>query len=359
MTLTRWKMLAGVLGVSLGGLAVAAQCPKTDASKGGKSEPIVALAPPVAEKSKSSEPAPPAVLPDLPSLPALPEVPTKAPDALPPVKLPESSSSPIIPASGTETKPDTKPATPPAPPALPGATGLPSTPELPKPSLPGTPPAPPVGDKNLPSLPPELPSIGKPEVVPPPSKTTPSLPPELPPMKVTPAAPGGTLPPPLPGSNATPPPPVGGFEVPAIDPLATQVKPIAATGGGSAPVQAVAQIATKFRIVLRVGEGEPTFEVRCGDDLVLKVACEKVDIKSPEKGNGPSVVKATGKVRFAGFGAEGVCEELSFLAGTGEVRMSGAVKVQVKDKLGRVESELASDSINYKLDPAQHSVVKP
>jgi hypothetical protein len=116
---------------------------------------------------------------------------------------------------------------------------------------------------------------------------------------------------------------------------------------------------TKFRILLRVGEGEPTFEVRCGDDLVLKVACEKVDVKSPEKGSGLSSVKASGKVRFAGFGAEGTCDELSFLAGTGEVSMTGAVKIHVKDKLGRIESELSTESARYKLDPCPTGLAKP
>jgi hypothetical protein len=109
-------------------------------------------------------------------------------------------------------------------------------------------------------------------------------------------------------------------------------------------------LVTKFRIVLRVGEGDPSFEVRSGDDLILKVVCEKVDVKSPEKGQGLSAVKASGKVRFAGFGAIGNCDELSFLAGTGEVTMTGAVRIQVKDKLGRVESELTTESVKYKLD---------
>ena len=111
-------------------------------------------------------------------------------------------------------------------------------------------------------------------------------------------------------------------------------------------------VASKYRILLRVGEGEPTFEVKCGDDLILKVICEKIDIKSPEKGSGPSAVKASGKVRFVGFGAEGICEELSFLAGTGEVTMTGAVKIQVKDKLGRIESELSTETMKYRIDPA-------
>jgi hypothetical protein len=121
------------------------------------------------------------------------------------------------------------------------------------------------------------------------------------------------------------------------------------TGPGKAPIQQISGAESKFRIVLRVGEGEPTFEVKNGDNLVLKVACEKVDIKSPEKG-GMSEVIARGKVRFAGFGAEGSCDELKFFAGNGEVSMSGDVKVVVRDKLGRVESELTSTTLKYKID---------
>ena len=90
--------------------------------------------------------------------------------------------------------------------------------------------------------------------------------------------------------------------------------------------------------------------MKYGDNLVLKVACEKVDIKSPEKGTGLSEVTAKGKVQFAGFGAIGTCDELSFMAGTGEVRMAGNVKVLVKDKLGRVESELTTATMKYKID---------
>jgi hypothetical protein len=139
----------------------------------------------------------------------------------------------------------------------------------------------------------------------------------------------------------------------APPPPTTVTKP-AATGGVAGITTAVPApaAASKYRIVLRVGEGEPTFEVRCGDDLMLKVVCEKVDVKSPEKGQGLSAVKASGQVRFAGFGAEGTCDELSFLAGSGTVEMTGKVKIQVKDKLGRVESELTTENMKYKIDPA-------
>ena len=144
-------------------------------------------------------------------------------------------------------------------------------------------------------------------------------------------------------------PPASRPDVPAFDPPMQAV--IVPDGGITSMEMKHGKLATKFRILLRVGEGEPTFEVRSGDDLVLKVACERVDVKSPEKGSGLAAVKASGKVRFAGFGAEGTCDELSFLAGTGEVMMTGAVNVKVKDKLGRVESELSADSAKYRLDP--------
>jgi len=121
------------------------------------------------------------------------------------------------------------------------------------------------------------------------------------------------------------------------------------------PASGVSSSASKFRIVLRVGEGEPTFEVRNGDDLVLKVVCDKVDVKAPEKGTGPSTVKASGKVHFVGFGAEGTCDELAFLAGTGEVAMTGNVTIHVKDKLGRVESELTTETVKYKIDASATS----
>ena len=141
-----------------------------------------------------------------------------------------------------------------------------------------------------------------------------------------------------------------------IDPPASTLKP---TPAAIVPVSNVSTSASKFRIVLRVGEGEPTFEVRSGDDLLLKVMCEKVDIKSPEKGPGPSIVKATGKVRFTGFGAEGTCDELAFLAGTGEVDMTGSVRIHVKDRLGRVESELSTETMKYKIDPSATGSLKP
>ena len=48
------------------------------------------------------------------------------------------------------------------------------------------------------------------------------------------------------------------------------------------------------------------------------------------------------------------------MAGTGEVSMAGEVKVQMKDKLGRVESELSTSTLKYKIDTsAIGAAIKP
>jgi hypothetical protein len=51
---------------------------------------------------------------------------------------------------------------------------------------------------------------------------------------------------------------------------------------------------------------------------------------------------------------------LSFLAGDGSVQLQGRVVVRVKDKLGRVESELSGDTLRYRIDPSAISgILRP
>lgn len=428
--LSRWKLMAGILGVSLGGLAAAAsQCPKWDRSKGRTEESAAVKADPKASPAGApSTPAPLVpVTPDVPAIPAAPSLtpagPTspapitltppatvdlpkstplpmgplpslpevtpaaaKLPDVPPaPNGLPTLPATPVVPLTPTPSAaiPATKPSELPAPPAVdtakkpvatPPAPPVPSTPPsgdlLPPPGLPGTPNSPPL--KLKPPTQPTLPTEFAPEPMKSDTGTIPLPTPEVSPMKPATMQPviGASgmqqVVPPTPPVAAPPAPKPTPPAVVANDPLVLPVetpqlphidrptpplpgKPMTDAPPAPTPVQAsVAD--SKFRIVLRVGEGEPTFEVKNGDNLMLKVACEKVDIKSPEKGGGLSEVTARGKVRFVGFGAEGTCDELKFMAGTGEVSMSGEVKVQVKDKLGRVESELTSGSLKYKLD---------
>lgn len=351
---TRWKLMAGVLGVSLAGLAgIAGPCPKADPR--ADDLPKLPDPPKVPSGVTPDKPAPPPV--DLPppapsSLPALPDL--KVPPPSPPKaadKKPEVAKKPDPAPSLPPAAPLTAGVTLPQVPTGPAAPALPA--DLPKPSAPAV--APPVaapapatpldvpvlgsGPVTLPSAPPAgatvvpetnrdvfAPPVPKPAAVTPLPDATKSLEIKGATVGLQPAGTGAAAPPEL--------------AAPAAEPVKPAVVPASAT----------VAVPSKFRIVLRVGEGEPVFEVRHGDDLVMKVVSERVDVKSPEKGPGLSALTATGKVRFVGFGSEGTCDSLSFLAGTGEVALSGGVKVQVKDKIGRVESELTADQMKYKID---------
>ena len=313
MLFSRWKLFTGALGLSIGGLATfGGQTPKPADS------PLMVRADekPLPPPPSVAQPVSPAaiVLPTVPSVvpPSFPGTPPSAPVIeLPGLPLPDSKP--------TETKlpPSTKPVTTMDLAVLPvsGVT---------LPPLPSAPPPPISALSSNPPVTPSLPPMPKPSPF-----VLPELPDSLPPMPKPSPFVSQELPPSLPPMPAPTAPPV-------------TVSP------------------SKFRIVLRVGNGEATFEVRHDDDLVMKVVCEKVDIKSREKGQGPSSITATGNVRFVGFGAEGSCESLSFLAGTGEVSLVGNVNVKVRDKIGRVESELHADKMKYKLDQnALTGAIKP
>lgn len=326
MTLSCWKILAGVVGVSLGGLAAfGGQAVRPGQTQRAAQTPLEPMVPPAGTGKPTTPiglpapavefPAIPAGAPVLPEAPMLPEAPPPTPVAAP--KPPAVVDLPTLDAP--------KPA------------------ELPKPA-----------EFKAPAMSPPaaLPVVEAPREVTPAAAVQPPAPPAAPAVDLLPS-PAASVPPapPAPATPAAPPAVVDLPAAPAAPAVADPLIAAPAPARSAAPAPTTtAPTTTRFRIILRVGEGEPMFEVRQGDDLMMKVVCERVDIKSPEKGSGPSAIRAMGKVRFVGFGAEGACDELSFLAGTGEVSMTGAVKVQVKDKLGRVESELTSDKLQYRLD---------
>ena len=88
-----------------------------------------------------------------------------------------------------------------------------------------------------------------------------------------------------------------------------------------------------------------------GDDSVLKVVCQKVDIKSPEKGNGPSAVKACGQVRFAGFGAEGTCEESAIPGRYRRGRHDRGCENSGEGQARTCRVRAFHRSVKYKIDP--------
>ena len=394
MTMSRWKVMAGVLGVSLGGLAaVAGPCPKPSPTQTSRAAdgPVAGETPKVppggSSAPKQAVPTAPIDVPPLSPPSQLPPLPPSAGSEALPLPLPAAASKPAkplalpeMPVAGKKPIEAPKPDAMPTGGVIPVGALLPPTPasEVKVPAAPPTAPVPLTPPQGTEPVLPTAPLTPAGALTPGP---TPPMPADLPPA--SPSKPADLVPPPSKPSPASP----GAKEIQptappvVVPPMPQEVIPDLSVPIGSSPARtpnvvtpvttpvvptttvttaAATTPATKFKIVLRVGEGEPLFEVRHGDDLVMKVLCEKVDIKSPEKGQGLSAVTATGKVRFVGFGAEGTCDSFSFLAGTGEVLMTGNVKVQVKDKIGRVESELTTDKMQYRLDTsAMPGTLKP
>jgi hypothetical protein len=102
------------------------------------------------------------------------------------------------------------------------------------------------------------------------------------------------------------------------------------------------------KLTLRLGSGEPRFEIRDKntDDVMFKVIAEGIELKQPEKTpvkSSMTGLKASGMVRFFGPGIEGTCSELTLISGSGELLLAG--NVHLKTKRGRIWSEVNSDKM--------------
>lgn len=106
-----------------------------------------------------------------------------------------------------------------------------------------------------------------------------------------------------------------------------------------------------LQVGLKLGDGQPQFEVCRGDDVLLKVVCTGVDVKAPsEKGEPFSVLRASGTVRFTAPGCEGTCEELVVHPVTGDVILTKGV--EVKCKLGKGSTTMKAEQMMFKLGTA-------
>jgi hypothetical protein len=116
--------------------------------------------------------------------------------------------------------------------------------------------------------------------------------------------------------------------------------------------QASGSSVCKLKMLVRLGDGRPRFEIRTSDsaDLLFKVYAEKVDMQpAPEgaKTNPIAGVTAVGQVRFVGPGVEGTCDQLCVLSGTGEVLLKG--NVSMKTKRGKTWSEMTAEKMIYQI----------
>jgi len=132
--------------------------------------------------------------------------------------------------------------------------------------------------------------------------------------------------------------------LPAVVPV-LKTAPSVQTTGYTAPGLTAEK---KFKVLLQFGDTLPKFEIRDGEETLLKVVADKVDVKSPaERSELWATLKATGQVKFVTPGGEGVCDELSVMPGSGEVVASGSVKFTTS--WGKVETAVTSERMTFKL----------
>lgn len=319
MSWNRWKVLACTLTVGVGGLAVFATPPATD-----KAEP-------------PKEPAP------LPKLTAKPESPVNGSDTPDPIKPAKGEVFDLdipIPATPTNSEePKKKPAevivVPPAPLILPVS----GDDQFKAPIKPDDKSAAPPLKIDPPKLPAK--SDDKRGVVPPPSKIdSPIIPKEISvpsvpsPMPEVPK-PSAVKPPAV---DVSPLPPVAG-DAPSRPHLMPDVR--------NPPPEPTA----KLKLLLRMGDGQPRFEIRniASTELLLKVYGERIDMQSPPDQKSSSLVgvSAAGHVRFTAPGIEGTCDQLTILSATGEVLLKG--NIHLKSKNGKGWSEMTAEKMVYQI----------
>lgn len=272
--------------------------------------------PPIVETAKIPEPPKPIDIskPSIPEpKPSIPEVKTEIPRLEEPTK---PALNPLIPAAAATplplpipSGPESRPATVPAQPLL---------------AIPGSAPSP---VAETPSIPAPVPTNITPEKIEP---GLPAVPVFAEPIKPAPTAVAPTA--------------AVGEQTP---PRLIENKPIPASSSPTLP-EPTTTAEKKLKVILHLGDERPRFEVRDGDDVYLKVLCERVDVKSPgENGENMSVLRATGKVKFTTPGGEGTCDELMLTAGTGQVTVQG--KVAFKYNWGKVETTVSGNSMTFRL----------
>ena len=347
MSLNRWKVLACTLTVGVGGLAVFA------------TDPLPTKADPV------KEPGP------LPGLTVKPASPTNGTDTPPPVIPVKSAEFELtLPTIPTPSKPDVgakKPTSEPvfepvSPPGIPIILPVKGEadgkdvrkPEIKKPEAEKVPvivlpeAKKPEGEK--------IPVILVPEIKKPESKETPMIAvpvpdiakpidaPKSPPVDVA-----------LPINKGTVPDPV------ALPPVTA--KPIASSPVGPPPVIKVPEVSrtpvpstpakieqAKLKMLLRMGDGKPRFEIRntATTELLLKVYGEKIEMQSPPDAKATLAgVSASGTVRFTAPGIEGTCDHLRIMSATGELLLEG--QIRVKTKHGKTSTEITADKMVFQI----------
>jgi hypothetical protein len=327
MRLTRWKLMAGALGLSMCGLAALAEpaCRSVGITRRADE-------PKPADDPKPVEGAKPLPLPAPAAPPPVTEVP-------PPVIVPSGDPKPTTPPPVPESKPIALPPVndPKTPPAvdfnLLKAVDNVQSPPTPLPGL----PEPKKGDALPPPIPVPAPT--------PPAPVKADVPPTIDLVPVKNEKPEPVTPLPAPDKKADTPPPAPPSEKkaePVPPPVFSEPPPAAV------PPKPAGVMSKKLKVMLHLSDDKPWFEVKDGDEVVLKVTAEAVQLNATaEKGRPAGVLVATGSVTFRTLGGYGTCDELHVMPGTGEVVVTG--KVTVTSNWGKAETTATADKMTFRL----------
>jgi hypothetical protein len=93
-----------------------------------------------------------------------------------------------------------------------------------------------------------------------------------------------------------------------------------------------------YKLYLRTGTGRSRFELRDGDEVILKAYCDRVDMQSSGEGTSQLTnLSAHGKVHVIGAGVSGYCDTLMLVPARGEVILKGNVRLNCKRGSGATE----------------------
>jgi hypothetical protein len=319
-----WRIYACLLALGIGALAVCADEAIRGGALPGKENRRAKVDPKIEPPLAPADVSPP------PPISTAPDTSAKT-VVVPMVPLAQA----VVPAS-FEPPLDGGDAKPVAPVALYSFPNLspakPAGVDLPMPDSPKADPLPAPPSNKLDSSPAALPP--PPPPVPMVPKFDPLPTPAVAPMPMTPPVANPMLP---------PPPPVVPAKAESTNKPAG-AKPIATPG--------------QYKVLLRMGgTGQPRFEVRDGEQLLLKVTCEQIELHGAQDGTAalPGLT-ATGKVKLHGSGLDGTCDQLTIVSAKGEVAMKG--NVHLTCYRGNTSSQVVAESVMFQLNRNGESISK-
>jgi hypothetical protein len=170
------------------------------------------------------------------------------------------------------------------------------------------------------------------------------------PAAPVPAPPAAPMPPP-PGAPFSPPtapfpaPPAPAYTPPPPPIPSPPMTPPPAVSFPQNPSPVPTAIGCPWILKMEIVEGRSKVEARTENGINLKIACERLSVRSPD-----GDIEATGNVAFSSSSLEGSCERLTLSWRDSQISLNG--KVRLKGKQEEQEVDLAGDHLTFKLAPS-------